>query len=174
MYLRKLQIKTKMKHSKPCPTMMCPSHKLHHDDGDPFDQQPIYWSTIWSLQYFTMTRPDIAFVVNKVSQFFQAPIISHWNACKRLLCYVVGTPSQGLKLTAAPILHLYAFPTLTEPTTSTTYDLLQSYPFYSAVVSYPGHPKSKRWWHEVARSLNTEHSHQLPLSSSGFSPCSMN
>lgn len=108
-YLREVLTKTNMLDSKSSSTPTCPSHKLHKEDRKMFDQLPIYWSTVGSLQYPTMTRLDSAFSVNKLSQFFQAPAVLHWIACKRVLRYLASIPAQSFKFTAAPRLNLVAF-----------------------------------------------------------------
>lgn len=65
---------------------------------------------VGSLQYLAFTRPDIAFAVNKLSQFMHRPTDIHWQAAKRVLRYLAGTSSHGIYLRAdSPItLHAYA------------------------------------------------------------------
>ena len=95
-YARDLLQKTNMSNAKPCPTPMCFSNKLALNDSEVFTQPSLYRSTIGALQYLTLTRPDLAFSVNKLSQFLQAPTVAHWNACKHILRDVKGTLSHGL------------------------------------------------------------------------------
>ncbi|KAL5738223.1 hypothetical protein ACOSP7_030984 [Xanthoceras sorbifolium] len=47
----------------------------------------VYKSTIGALQYLTYTRPNISYIVNKLSQFLVSPKQTHWMACKRLEGY---------------------------------------------------------------------------------------
>ncbi|KAL9659049.1 hypothetical protein QQ045_018615 [Rhodiola kirilowii] len=54
---------------------------------------------IGSLQYLTITRPDIAYSVNFISQFMSQPRTSHLVAAKRILRYVKGTIDYGLYFT---------------------------------------------------------------------------
>ena len=48
------------------------------------------------FEYLTITRPDIAYVVNSVSQFLHAPTADHFLAVKHILRYVKGTLHFGL------------------------------------------------------------------------------
>jgi histone deacetylase 1/2 len=57
-----------------------------------------YRSTVGSLQYLCLTRPDIAFAVNRVCQFLATPTDVHWSAVKRILRYVKGTLDHGLQI----------------------------------------------------------------------------
>lgn len=66
-----------------------PSLPLHLDD-DPFSDPKLYRQTVGSLQYATITHPDISFVVNKVCQFMHAPTTLHWQAVKRILRFLNG------------------------------------------------------------------------------------
>ncbi|XP_071681765.1 uncharacterized protein [Lolium perenne] len=86
---------------KGCKTLSTPlsaSEKLSVTEGEllgPKDSTR-YRSIVGALQYLTLTRPDIAFSVNKVCQFLHAPTTVHWTAVKRILRYVSGTVSLGL------------------------------------------------------------------------------
>jgi len=51
---------------------------------------------VGKLNYLTVTRPDIAFVVNVVSQFLSTPRTIHWNAIVRILSYLTKTPDKEL------------------------------------------------------------------------------
>jgi hypothetical protein len=64
---------------------------------------------VGGLQYLTLTRPDILFVVNKVCQLLSQPTTAHYEAVKRTLRYLKGTVSIGLLIQKAPstLLNIY-------------------------------------------------------------------
>ena len=95
-YISDLLVKKNMVHVKPSSTPMTIGKKLALEDSAPFPDVTLYHSTICALQYLTLTRPDISFSVNKLSQFLKAPTQHYWSACKCLLRYVSGTPTLGL------------------------------------------------------------------------------
>ncbi|RVW57333.1 Retrovirus-related Pol polyprotein from transposon RE2 [Vitis vinifera] len=68
-YIFDLLIKTNMVHAKPSSTPMVLGQKLALEDSAHFPDVTLYRSTIGALQYLTLTRPDISFSVNKLSQF---------------------------------------------------------------------------------------------------------
>jgi hypothetical protein len=47
--------------------------KLRHKEGDLLSNPSLYRQLVRSLNYLTITRPDISFAVQQVSQFMQAP-----------------------------------------------------------------------------------------------------
>ena len=100
-YASDLLQKTNMINAKSCPTLMCLGNKFSFHDSEAFPRPSLYRSTIGSLQYLTLTRPDLAFSVNKLSQFSQAPTVAHWNASKHILRYIKGTLSYGLLFRSA-------------------------------------------------------------------------
>ena len=57
-----------------------------------------YRSMVGALQYVTMTRPDIAYVVHVVSQYMHAPRTTYLHAVKHIFRYLQGTLSFGLQL----------------------------------------------------------------------------
>ena len=97
-YVSDLLAKHHMTTCKPCSTPASPSVQLSATIGDPLQDVTSYRSVIGALQYLTMTRPDIAFIVNKLSQFLHCPTSVHWQACKRVLRYLKGSLATGLHL----------------------------------------------------------------------------
>lgn len=61
-------------------------------DGEAFHDPSLYRSIVGSLQYLSLTRPDVSFAVNIVCQFLQRPTIHHWTAVKRILRYLKAYP----------------------------------------------------------------------------------
>ncbi|KAL5791019.1 hypothetical protein ACOSQ2_005907 [Xanthoceras sorbifolium] len=94
-YISDLLKKTNMIDCKSCDTPLSAGTKLTLAAGEPFSKPTLYRSVIGALQYLSHTRPDISFVVNKLSQFLVAPTQVHWLACKRVLLYLKGTITKG-------------------------------------------------------------------------------
>ncbi|GKE23469.1 uncharacterized mitochondrial protein-like protein [Tanacetum coccineum] len=75
---------------------MIPKLKLRSENGRLLHNPEKYRRVVGKLNYFTITRPDIAFPVSVVSQFLIAPITSHWDAVTQILGYLKGTPGLGI------------------------------------------------------------------------------
>lgn len=67
-----------------------------------------YRSVIGSLQYLSLTCPDIAFAVNK-KQYMNNPTDAHWSVVKHILRYLKHTISHCLLLHRDVVLNLHAF-----------------------------------------------------------------
>lgn len=78
-------------------------------DDISMDDQTVYRSTVGMLQYLSITRPDIAFAVNKVSQFSHNSRDVHCIAIKRILRYLKNTISCGLLSRPSSSTQLVAF-----------------------------------------------------------------
>ena len=87
-----------MLEAKPVTTPMASTTSLSAFDGEPFPDHTLFRSTVGALQYLSITRPDIAFTVNKLSQFMHKPTLTHWQAVKRLLRYLKHTIQFGLQI----------------------------------------------------------------------------
>ncbi|KAL0641176.1 hypothetical protein Bca4012_102550 [Brassica carinata] len=61
-----------------------------------FEDPKLYRKMVGKLIYLTITRPDICFAVNQVSQHMQAPKVHHWKMVDRILRYLSGTVGQGV------------------------------------------------------------------------------
>ncbi|KAL8167123.1 hypothetical protein V2J09_008622 [Rumex salicifolius] len=64
---------------------------------------------VGSLQYLSLTRLDVAFAVNKLPQYMQAPTSAHWASLKRLLRYLNGTADQGVVIYSHSPTNLHCF-----------------------------------------------------------------
>ncbi|XP_015689736.2 uncharacterized mitochondrial protein AtMg00810-like [Oryza brachyantha] len=99
-YATNLLKKVGMLDCKPANTPLSVSEKLSLHEGSllgPNDATQ-YRSIVGALQYLTLTRPDIAFSVNKVCQFLHAPTTVHWTAVKRILRCIKQCTSMGLNI----------------------------------------------------------------------------
>ena len=46
---------------------MDPNLKLSKEEGEPLDDPMMYRRMIWKLLYLTITRPNLSYVVNRLS-----------------------------------------------------------------------------------------------------------
>lgn len=108
-YITDLLQKTKMLASKPVSTPMASTPKLTLNSGTSLSDPSDYRKVLGSLQYLGFTRPDIAFAVNRLSQFMHQQTDLHWSAVKRILRYLVGTQTHGILLRRGTPLTLHGF-----------------------------------------------------------------
>ena len=95
-YITDLLQKFHMADCKPYLTPMATSPPLVKNSGEPFAEGELYRQLIGGLQYITITRPDLAYSVNKLCQYMHSPSTSHWQALKRVLRYLQHTKLYGL------------------------------------------------------------------------------
>jgi transposase InsO family protein len=108
-YILDLLKRTNMATAKPVCSPMAPSTHLSLFEGEHFTDDTLYRSTVGALQYLSITRPDIAFTVKKLSQYMHQPTLLHWQAVKRLLRYLKHTITHGLHLQPSNTTVLQAF-----------------------------------------------------------------
>lgn len=74
-YIACLLSKTHMSDANSCSTHMVVGYNFVVDNRDPFEDPTLYRNTIGALHYLTMTRLDVSFVANKLSQFLKTSTI---------------------------------------------------------------------------------------------------
>ncbi|KAH9658932.1 protein kinase domain-containing protein [Citrus sinensis] len=62
-----------------------------------------------NLQYAVLTRPELTYSVNKLSQFMSDPRQPYWIACKRVLRYLKNTMNTCLKFKKSEYFYLVAY-----------------------------------------------------------------
>ena len=108
-YILDLLDRMGMSDAKAAPTPMVVTQTLSSHSGTPLEVPKDYRAAVGTLQYLTLTRPDVAFTVNRLSQFMARPTTDHWSALKRLLRYLCGTLDKGLTIARNSPLRLHAF-----------------------------------------------------------------
>uniref|UniRef100_A0A2N9HC01 Reverse transcriptase Ty1/copia-type domain-containing protein n=1 Tax=Fagus sylvatica TaxID=28930 RepID=A0A2N9HC01_FAGSY len=95
--------------SKPVATPMEQNLKMSQSTGDLLDDPSTYRRLVGRLLYLTVTRPDISYSVQKLSQFMSRPTNAHLTIANRVLRYIKGTSGQGLFFPSNCSLQLKAF-----------------------------------------------------------------
>ncbi|XP_018842683.2 uncharacterized mitochondrial protein AtMg00810-like [Juglans regia] len=95
--------------SKPAAFPMESNLKLTADDSNLYEDVSGYRRLIGRLLYLTITRPDLAYSVQVLSQFLAKPAVSHYQAAIRVLRYLKATLGQGLFFSSSSDLKLKAF-----------------------------------------------------------------
>ncbi|KAH0636340.1 hypothetical protein KY290_036772 [Solanum tuberosum] len=90
-------------------TPMCSSVPLRVVDGSPPTDTTRYRHTLGKLQYLSLTRPDISYTVDRLSQFMHTPTIEHWKVVKRVLRYLNETTGLGLHIIRSFDSNLYMY-----------------------------------------------------------------
>ncbi|XP_015167591.1 uncharacterized mitochondrial protein AtMg00810-like [Solanum tuberosum] len=78
-------------------------------DDVEFEDRRIYQRLIGRLLYLAMTRPDISFAVQHLSQFMHAPKKSHYDAAIHVVKYIKRQPRLGLLMSRTKSRKISAF-----------------------------------------------------------------
>ncbi|XP_050211318.1 uncharacterized mitochondrial protein AtMg00810-like [Mercurialis annua] len=95
--------------AKPVSTPMINSKRLSKGDGEALPDNFLYRKLIGKLLYLCVTRPDLSYAVQQLSQFLDCPTSTHLTAVHRVLRYVKAAPGKGLFFSSESNLHLQAF-----------------------------------------------------------------
>ncbi|PKI56466.1 hypothetical protein CRG98_023104 [Punica granatum] len=108
-YLREILKKFKMEECKSALTPMNLKEKLKKDDGSDATDASRYRSLIGCLMYLTATRPNILLVVSVLSRYLSCASENHMVAAKRVVRYLKGTPSFGVKFCKSDQFKLHGY-----------------------------------------------------------------
>lgn len=95
--------------SKPISTPLDFNHNLYTTSGESLADPTPYRRLVGRLLYLTVTRPDITYAVNFLSQFMSVPQNAHWQVALRVVRYVKAAPDRGIFLAADSSLQLRAY-----------------------------------------------------------------
>lgn len=104
-----LLTRTDMLFAKPVTTPMATSPKLSLHSSTRLPDPTEYRGLVGSLQYLSLTRQDLCYDVNRVSQYMDMPTTEHWTAVKRILRYLAGTLDHGIFLKKGNSSSLHAY-----------------------------------------------------------------
>eukprot|EP00253_Pinus_taeda_P015676 PITA_15676 len=102
----------KRKEKKDCNLVATPMEqnlKLNSAEGSMFEDPTKYRKLVRSLNFLTTTRPDIDFVLGILSMFMHKPCEGYWNTTKRVLKYLKGTRTYGIKYSKFAYFHLTSY-----------------------------------------------------------------
>ena len=97
-HTEELLTRARMVESKTAPTPMA-VRPPSTSDSRLFDNPTLYRSIVGGLHYLAVTRPDIQYAVNRVSQSMHAPTEQNFQALKQILRYLQGSSRRGLLFT---------------------------------------------------------------------------
>ncbi|XP_075101891.1 uncharacterized protein LOC142177315 [Nicotiana tabacum] len=82
---------------------------IGNEDDNALEDKGQYQRLIGKLLYLTLTRPDIAYTVQALSQFLQQPKKSHWDAAMRVARYIKREPGLGMLFSIEKLDKIYVF-----------------------------------------------------------------
>jgi len=108
-YAEQILEREEMSNCKPCPTPVDTKPKLGACNGIPYADPTNYRRLVGTLQYLTLTRPDISYAVQQICLHMHDPKEEHMNALKRILRYLKGIIEFGLHLYKSTITTLLSY-----------------------------------------------------------------
>jgi hypothetical protein len=95
--------------AKPVKLPMDQNLKLGKDTGKPLPDATIYRKLIGKLMYLSLTRPDICYAIQNLSQYMEIPTCTHLAAVHKVIKYLKLAPGQGIMFSSSSSLNLRAF-----------------------------------------------------------------
>ena len=108
-YAAKILSRAHMADCKPSSTPVDTSPKMSATSGQLLPDGTHYRQLAGALQYLTITRPDLTYAVQQICLFMHAPRDPHFQFLKRVLRYLKGTITYGLRISPSKSTNLIAY-----------------------------------------------------------------
>ncbi|XP_028105833.1 uncharacterized protein LOC114304884 [Camellia sinensis] len=95
-YASELLVKAGMVDCKLCATLVSLKMNTTAADSFPCSHPFLCCSIVGALQYLTITRHEISYVVNQACQYMHSPTVGNFSAIKRILRYIKGTLAHAI------------------------------------------------------------------------------
>ncbi|XP_057953536.1 uncharacterized mitochondrial protein AtMg00810-like [Malania oleifera] len=83
--------------------------RLSKEEGELLPEPALYRRLIGRLLYLTITRPELAYLVQILIQFMKDPRMPHLQAAHKVLWFIKGSPGRGLFYPVNLEIHLRGF-----------------------------------------------------------------
>nr|KYP74080.1 Retrovirus-related Pol polyprotein from transposon TNT 1-94 [Cajanus cajan] len=100
---------TSFSNAKPAVVPMDPNQHFNSTDGEPLQDLSAYRRLLGRLMYISISRPDVCFAVNKLSQFMSHLRTPHLQVVHQVLRYLKATPGQGIFFSSQSKFNLSAY-----------------------------------------------------------------
>lgn len=94
---------------KACTTPMSSTQSLQLTNGSPSIDATQFQQVIGALQYLSLNKPNVSFLVIKLARFMHALTEHHWSLAKCVLHHLKDTMYHDLFLKCHQHLHLIVF-----------------------------------------------------------------
>jgi len=108
-YAQDLLKDTKMDHCRALKVPLTPNLKLLYNTGQPLNNPNIFRRIVGKLTYLSITRPDISFAVQFLSQFMSCPTDAHLKEAFHVFRYLRATAEHGVLFSKDSTFQLRAF-----------------------------------------------------------------
>ncbi|XP_048491475.1 uncharacterized mitochondrial protein AtMg00810-like [Beta vulgaris subsp. vulgaris] len=109
-YIKDILVDAGMEECFVAPAPLSTGLKLSPEVGDLLDSTPdVYRRLVGRLLYLGITRPDLSYSVQHLSQFMHSPRVPHLKAALHVLKYLKGTLDTGLWYSATSDLKVTAY-----------------------------------------------------------------
>lgn len=92
---------------------------------------------VGQLLYLTITKPNLSYLVQVLSQLMDKSTHSHMTAAQCVLRYLKSTPGQGIFISAPSICHLKAFSDSNQVSCVDTRSLVTIFYIFLGILLYP-------------------------------------